>query len=29
LIEPSHNHIVAGERFELSADDVIEHCAER
>jgi hypothetical protein len=29
LIDPFHNWIVAGERFDLSADEVIAECQER
>jgi hypothetical protein len=29
LLDPDRNAVVAGERFDLSADDVIEFCAER
>jgi hypothetical protein len=28
LIDPNYNAIVAGERFDLSAEDVIEYCSD-
>ena len=29
LIEPSGNYVVAGGRFEMAADEVIEFCRQR